>query len=101
MPFSNGAWDFGSNVSVWAIPPAIQSSTTESAVEGMLTGEAHEDKKPRLGIVVAIAAELAAAMSRRNSLRVLVYRLFLFRSNIKINISIGIRVRARPPKVDL
>src|ERR1044071_1450773 len=32
IPFSNGVYFFGSNVSVCAIPPAIQSNITVSAV---------------------------------------------------------------------
>ena len=36
MPFEKGVYLFGSNVSVWAIPPAIQSRMTVSALEFVL-----------------------------------------------------------------
>src|SRR5436190_707210 len=32
IPFSNGVYRFGSNVSVWAMPPAIHRTITVSAV---------------------------------------------------------------------
>jgi hypothetical protein len=66
IPFSNGVYRLGSNVSVCAIPPAIQSRITASA-EGFRTGLVHPSSKPATGAPAANAASVAALDLFRNS----------------------------------
>jgi hypothetical protein len=61
----------GSNVSVWAIPPAIQSNITVSALDVIVGAELQELKKLAMGILVEAADRLAAAIFFTKSLRAL------------------------------
>ena len=62
-----GVYLFGSNVSVWAIPPAIQSRMTVSALEFVLL-LLQEDNKLVKGAPAASAARVAALLFFINSL---------------------------------
>ena len=66
-PLVYGVYAFGSKVSVWAMPPAIQSRITESAVEGIF-GPEQEDKKLLAGIDADMAAADANPIFLMNSL---------------------------------
>jgi hypothetical protein len=66
MPFEKGVYLFGSNVSVWAIPPAIQSRMTVSALEFVLL-LLQEDNKLVKGAPAASAARVAALLFFINS----------------------------------
>ena len=68
MPLVKGVNFLGSNVSVWAIPPPIQSKITVSAV-AVILGRLQEDKKPAIGAPAASAAIEAALLPLINSLR--------------------------------
>jgi hypothetical protein len=65
IPFSNGVYFFGSNVSVCAMPPAIQRRITVSAVDLIFGFE--QDVTRLVGIPAAKAARVAALVFCRNS----------------------------------
>ena len=67
VPTSNGVNFLGSNVSVCAMPPAMKSRMTVSAVAFAFLSEL---PKTRCGMPVAIAANEAAEMRWRKSRRV-------------------------------
>ena len=73
-PFSNGVYRFGSKVSVCAIPPAIKSRITESAVEGNV-GEPHDESNPAKGAPIPMVAMAAALVFLRKSRRL--WRVFI------------------------
>ena len=68
IPFRNGVYFLGSNVSVWAIPPAIKSKITESADAGILSAP-QEDSSPPNGAPIPMVAIAAALVFLINSLR--------------------------------
>jgi hypothetical protein len=59
IPFSNGLYRLGSKVSVWAIPPAIQSRITVSAEELIFGTGLQPGNHPASGAPAAMAARLA------------------------------------------
>ena len=75
-PLEYGTNAFGSNVSVCAIPPAIQSNITVSALEVIAGADLQEFKKLAMGILVEAADKLAAAIFFIKSLRALICRSF-------------------------
>jgi hypothetical protein len=69
IPFSKGVYRLGSNVSVWAIPPAIQSRMTVSALPFRdATLVVHPFSILTTGVPAAIAANVAADDLFKNSL---------------------------------
>jgi hypothetical protein len=72
IPFSKGAYAFGSKVSVCAMPPAIHNKITVSAFESITGSLEHELRKLAEGIVAAKAAALAELIFLMNSLLVLI-----------------------------
>src|SRR5687768_13205477 len=74
IPLRKGVYFFGSKVSVCAIPPAIKSRITESAVEGKV-GVPQEESNPAKGApipMVAMAAALVFFMKSRRLWRVFI-----------------------------
>ena len=62
IPLRKGVYLLGSKVSVCAMPPAINSQITDSAVEGIREPalESQEDSNPGIGAPAAMVAILAA-----------------------------------------
>src|SRR5947208_1466494 len=59
MPFSNGVYFFGSHVSVWACPPAIQSRIMASAVAlgaGLSSARRGFQEGPPMAVIEAAQA---------------------------------------------
>src|SRR5690554_6444652 len=68
IPSRKGVYLLGSKVSVWAMPPAIKSQITESAVDGIRGSrfQLHDDMSPATGAPAAIVAIEAADSFLRN-----------------------------------
>jgi hypothetical protein len=80
MPVVNGVNRLGSNVSVWAIPPPIQSKMTVSAVAFFPKGFMLL-KSPDKGMVAPSAAIVAALVFFKN---------FLLSENLLISYEVNI-----------
>src|SRR5690606_7216639 len=99
IPFSKGVYRLGSNVSVWAMPPAIHNRITVSALD-FIAGLLQELSR-LTGAPAANAASVAALVFCRNSrlfqpFIAKVYLIYAIRKSIE-TLEAGRPTRANPP----